>query len=118
MNLQQMTPAAAPHQNQHYFANNQYSADSAGLSSGLHYQAATAATETPKYIKNLRSELNLALKKNLELRLRIEQMEEDQEVGVQATLMEIGEQMAQKIKESGEASQIERLLSQAYEQLD
>jgi hypothetical protein len=22
MNLQQMTPAAAPHQNQHYFANN------------------------------------------------------------------------------------------------
>lgn len=50
--------------------------------------------------------------------MRIEQMEEDQEVGVQATLMEIGEQMAQKIKESGEASQIERHLSQAYEQLD
>jgi hypothetical protein len=42
----------------------------------------------------LRSELNQALKKNLELRLRIEQMEEDQEVGVQATIMEIGEQMA------------------------
>jgi hypothetical protein len=36
----------------------------------------------------------LALKKNLELRLRIEQMDEDQEVGVQATIMEIGEQMA------------------------
>lgn len=54
----------------------------------------------------------------MELRLRIEQMDEDQEVGVQATILEIGEQMAYKIKESGEAAQIERLLSQAYEQLD
>jgi len=52
-----MTPAAG--NAQHYFGNNnnQYSADSA---------------ETPKYIKNLRTELNISLKKNLELRLKIE----------------------------------------------
>jgi hypothetical protein len=39
------------------------------LSSAGHYQA---AAETPKYIKNLRNELNIALKKNMELRLKLE----------------------------------------------
>jgi hypothetical protein len=34
--------------------------------------------ETPKYIKNLRGELNMALKKNAELRARLEQQEEEQ----------------------------------------
>ena len=33
--------------------------------------------ETPKYIKNLRGELNVALKKNMELRCKLEQMEEE-----------------------------------------
>jgi hypothetical protein len=31
--------------------------------------------ETPKYIRNLRGELNIALKSNLELHLRLEQLE-------------------------------------------
>ena len=35
--------------------------------------------ETPKYIKNLRGELNIALKQNLELRLRLDRLEEEQE---------------------------------------
>ena len=34
---------------------------------------------TPKYIKNLRSELNVALKKNLELSRRLEQKEDELE---------------------------------------
>jgi len=38
--------------------------------------------ETPKYIKNLRGELNVALKQNLELRLRLEKLEEEQENGL------------------------------------
>lgn len=33
--------------------------------------------ETPKYIKNLRGELTVALKQNLELRLRLDKIEED-----------------------------------------
>jgi hypothetical protein len=55
--------------------------------------------ETPKYIKNLKSDLTLALKKNMELRLKLEQMEEDNEKGAQAKILEIGEQFSQKIKE-------------------
>jgi hypothetical protein len=39
--------------------------------------------ETPKYIKNLRGELNVALKQNLELRLRLDRLEEDQESNLQ-----------------------------------
>jgi hypothetical protein len=50
--------------------------------------------ETPKYIKNLRGELNVALKKNMELRLKLEQMEEEQEINVQGALIEIGENMS------------------------
>jgi hypothetical protein len=42
-------------------------------------------------------------------------MEEEQEVGVQNFIIEIGEQMSQKIKETSESMQIERVLSQAYE---
>ena len=34
---------------------------------------------TPKYIKSLRSELNVALKKNLELSHRLEQKEDELE---------------------------------------
>lgn len=37
--------------------------------------------ETPKYIKNLRGELNVALKQNLELRLRLDRLEEEKENG-------------------------------------
>jgi phosphoribosylanthranilate isomerase len=47
--------------------------------------------ETPKYIKNLRGELNVALKKNMELRCKLEQMEEEQEIGAQSAVIEIGE---------------------------
>jgi len=36
--------------------------------------------ETPKYIKNLRGELNVALKQNLELRLRLDKIEDEQGV--------------------------------------
>jgi len=63
----------------------------------------------------LRNELNIALKKNLELRLKIEQIEEQQDLGIQGLLVEIGEQMAPKIKETSESMQIERVLSQAFE---
>ena len=74
--------------------------------------------ETPKYIKNLRNELNVALKKNMELRLRLEQIEEEQEIGVQSVIIEVGENMSQKIKEASNSGQIEQVLSRAYEQLD
>jgi phosphoribosylanthranilate isomerase len=56
--------------------------------------------ETPKYIKNLRGELNVALKKNMELRCKLEQMEEEQEIGAQSAVIEIGEIFSQKIKEA------------------
>lgn len=36
----------------------------------------------------------------MELRLKLEQMDEDQEVGLQNSLIEMGENMSQKIKES------------------
>jgi len=70
--------------------------NSSQISSGVHQQ------ETPKYIKNLRSELNVALKKNMELRLKLEQMEEEQEINVQNAIIEIGESMSQKIKEAND----------------
>jgi hypothetical protein len=47
--------------------------------------------ETPKYIKNLRSELNVALKQNLQLRLRLDRLEEEQEDGLQNQIIEIGD---------------------------
>lgn len=62
--------------------------------------------------------MNLALKKNLELRLRLEQMEEEQELGVQNAIIEAGERWSQKIKEAGGTGQIEEVIREAYEQLD
>ena len=54
----------------------------------------------------------------MELRLKLEQMEEEQEIGVQNAIIEIGELMSQKIKEASNSPQIEQVLSKAYEQLD
>ena len=85
---------------------------SSGLNSVVHQD------ETPKYIKNLRGELNVALKKNMELRCKLEQMEEEQEIGIQNSVIEIGEVFSQKIKESGVTSHIEQVLSKAHEALD
>jgi len=39
--------------------------------------------QTPKYIKNLRGELNVALKKNLELSRKLEMKEEELETDIQ-----------------------------------
>lgn len=47
------------------------------------YGTGNQMDETPKYIKNLRGELNVALKQNLELRLRLDRLEEDQESNLQ-----------------------------------
>lgn len=47
--------------------------------------------ETPKYIKNLRSELNVALKQNLELRLKLDNLENEQENDLQTQIIEMGE---------------------------
>ena len=47
--------------------------------------------ETPKYIKDIKGELSVALLKNLELRNKLEQMEEEQEIGVQNNIIELGE---------------------------
>lgn len=66
----------------------------------------------------MRTELNIALKKNLELRLKLDQLEQDQELDLQASLIEFGEQMAQKIKEASDPFQIEKVLSSAYDQID
>ena len=50
----------------------------------------------------MRGELNVALKKNMELRLKLEEIEEQQEIHVQNAMIEIGERMAQKIKEAND----------------
>ena len=50
--------------------------------------------------------------------MKLEQMEEEQESGVQNALIEIGEQMSQKIKEATDRIQVEQVLRKAYEQLD
>lgn len=71
-----------------------------------------------KYIKTLTGDLDLALKKNMELRIKVEQMEEEQEIGVQQAITEIGENFTQKIKEAMSTMQIETVLSKAYEGLD
>lgn len=42
----------------------------------------------------------MALKKNMELRIKLEQMEEEQEIGIQSSVIEIGEVFSQKIKEA------------------
>ena len=49
---------------------------------------------TPKYIKNLRGELNVALKKNLELIRKLEQKEEELESDVQNKVISIGERFS------------------------
>jgi hypothetical protein len=45
-------------------------------------------------------------------------MEEEQEIGLQNGIIEIGEAFTQKIKECNSTSQIEQVLSKAYEALD
>ena len=74
--------------------------------------------ETPKYIKNLRGELNVALKKNLELRLKLEAKEVEHESDIQNQVIEIGEKYAQQIKKADRTSQIDQVISAAFEQLD
>lgn len=60
--------------------------------------------ETPKYIKNLRGELNVALKQNLELRLRLDRLEEEKENGLQQKLIDTGEQYIQDLKKASRTS--------------
>ena len=67
--------------------------------------------ETPKYIKNLRGELNVALKQNLELRLRLDKIEEDQEIGIQNKVIELGERYSQEIKYAASTNQIDLTIS-------
>jgi hypothetical protein len=67
--------------------------------------------ETPKYIKNLRGELNVALKQNLELRLRLDRLEEDQESNLQQKIIEVGEQYMQELKKASRTSQIDNVVS-------
>ena len=72
-----------PQQQLQYF--NPYSVGSGGGSGGVYgqqQQQVIHQDETPKYIKNLRGELNVALKKNMELRIKLETMEEEQEIGL------------------------------------
>ena len=47
------------------------------------YQRNMQQDQTPKYIKNLRGELNVALKKNLELSRKLEMKEEELETDIQ-----------------------------------
>ena len=47
--------------------------------------------QTPKYIKNLNSELNVALKKNLELSRKLEQKEEELESDIQNQVISVAE---------------------------
>jgi len=49
---------------------------------------------TPKYIKNLRSELNVALKKNLELSRRLEQKEDELESDIQNQVIMLAEKFS------------------------
>jgi hypothetical protein len=60
----------------------------------------------------------VALKKNMELRIKLETMEEEQEIGLQNAIIEMGENFTQKIKEAMSTMQIETVLSKAYESLD
>ncbi len=60
----------------------------------------------------------MALKKNMELRIKLETMEEEQEIGLQNAIIEMGENFTQKIKEAMSTMQIETVLSKAYESLD
>ena len=54
----------------------------------------------------------------MELRIKLEQMEEEQEINVQNAIIEIGESMSQKIKEANDRGQVEQVLSKTFEQLD
>ena len=63
--------------------------------------------ETPKYIKNLRGELSVALRKNLELRLKLEAKEIEHESDIQNQVIEIGEKYSQQIKKADRTSQID-----------
>jgi len=49
---------------------------------------------TPKYIKNMRDELNVALKKNLELSRKLEAKEEEMESDIQNRVITIGEKFS------------------------
>lgn len=74
--------------------------------------------QTPKYIKNLRGELNVALKKNLELLKKLEQKEEELESELQNEIISIGEKFSQLIKKSERTSQIDQAINSAHEELD
>jgi hypothetical protein len=63
----------------------------------------------------LRGELNVALKKNMELSLKLESMAEEQEIGIQNSIIENGEIYSQKIKECSSTMQIETVMRQAFE---
>ena len=62
--------------------------------------------------------MNVALKKNMELRCKLETMEEEQEIGIQNSVIEVGEVFSQKIKEASATQVIEQVLSKAHEALD
>ena len=72
--------------------------------------------ETPKYIRNLRQELNIAMRENLNLRVRLQQKDEEHESGLQ--LIELAESYSQQIKKSERTSQIDQVISKAFEQVD
>jgi len=66
--------------------------------------------ETPKYIKNLRGELNVALKQNLELRLRLDRLEEERESSLQNRILENGEKYMQDLKKASRTSHIDSVI--------
>jgi hypothetical protein len=56
--------------------------------------------QTPKYIKNLRSELNIALNNNLALQLRLDHMEKVNQTDLMSKIIDIGERFSQDIKKA------------------
>ena len=60
----------------------------------------------------------MALKKNMELRQKLEAKEVEHESDIQTQVIEIGEKYAQGIKKADRTTAIDQVISAAFEQLD
>jgi valyl-tRNA synthetase len=74
--------------------------------------------ETPKYIRNLRQELNIAMRENLDLRVKLQQKDEEHESGIQGSMIELAETYQHAIKKAERTSQIDQVISTAFEHID
>ena len=58
------------------------------------------------------------MRENLDLRVKLQQKDDEHESGIQNSMIEIAETYSQQIKKTDKTTQIDQVISQAFEKLD